>query len=51
MAVDNLDGYEDLTIHDGKVNGFGYLLAARDASRNRAFGNGNPAECLNVFCE
>jgi hypothetical protein len=35
IAIDNSAGFDDLTLHDGSVNGFGFALYARDASRNR----------------
>jgi parallel beta-helix repeat protein len=44
IAVDNLDGFDDLTIHDGNVNGFGFLLWAKDASRNRVINVAAAAE-------
>jgi hypothetical protein len=35
IAIDNSAGFDDLTVHDGAVNGFGFTLYAKDASRNR----------------
>jgi Right handed beta helix region len=35
IAIDNSAGFDDLTVHDGSVNGFGFALYAKDASRNR----------------
>jgi hypothetical protein len=35
IAIDNSAGFDDLTVHDGGVNGFGFALYAKSASRNR----------------